>query len=254
MIFKSGQSREQDPDLTLHSNNIKIDPIGESHAEKSIKFLGINLDDKLSWKYHINSINKKIANANFTINQMKNILPIRLLKNLYFALIHPHLLYGISLWGGCATKYIKKTITLQKRAIRTINKAKYNSHSEPLFKKCNILKLQDLHKQQIQLFMYDWKYSKLPKSFDNFFTYTHSVHPNITNRQSRDLLIQKPKNNFCANLPSFKFPKLWNDLKQELKEIRSKPSFKRKSVHHFVKNYSSDVQCNYSYCPKCSNL
>ena len=38
-------------------------------------------------------------------------------------------------------------LLLQKRAIRAINKAKYNSHTEPLFKRSKILKLNDLYEQ-----------------------------------------------------------------------------------------------------------
>ena len=49
-------------------------------------------------------------------------LPGSLLRKLYFALDHPHLNYGILSWGN-AGQLLRKTITLQKRAIRSINKA-----------------------------------------------------------------------------------------------------------------------------------
>ena len=43
-------------------------------------------------------------------------------------------------------------LLLQKRAIRTINKANYNSHTDPLFKRSKILKLNDLY----ELFVNDF--------------------------------------------------------------------------------------------------
>ena len=46
-------------------------------------------------KRHMNEINKKVSRALFSIKQVKNILPLESLRTLYFALIHPHLLYEI---------------------------------------------------------------------------------------------------------------------------------------------------------------
>ena len=92
----------------------------------------------------------------FTINKVRNILPKQSLKTLYYALIHPHIMYGITIWGNANSIALKKTIQLQKRALRTINKTSYNSHTDPLFKENNILKIQDLYEQQIMLFMHGW--------------------------------------------------------------------------------------------------
>ena len=55
----------------------------------------------------------------FAIKQVANLLPGSLLRNLYFVLVHPHLKYGILSWGN-AGRLLRKTITLQKRAIATI--------------------------------------------------------------------------------------------------------------------------------------
>ena len=52
---------------------------------------------------------------------------------------------------------IKKIITLQNRAIRTINKVWYRSHTEPLFKSNQILKFEDMYTMQISIFVYDLK-------------------------------------------------------------------------------------------------
>ena len=51
---------------------------------------------------------------------------------------------------------------LHKRAIRVINNKRYTSNTDPLFKKSKILKIEDLFQYQAALFMYDYKYEKLP--------------------------------------------------------------------------------------------
>ena len=65
-------------------------------------------------------VNKKISGALFSIKQAKNILPKASLRTLYFALIEPHLSYGILVWGNANKKTLHRTEMLQKRAIRTV--------------------------------------------------------------------------------------------------------------------------------------
>ena len=63
--------------------------------------------------------------------------------------------------------------SVQKRAIRTICKLKYRDHTEPLFKKENILKVNDVFKLHVNLFMYDYRQNHLPESFNNFSLITY---------------------------------------------------------------------------------
>ena len=77
-------------------------------------------------------------------NRVKNLLPHTALKSLYYTLIHSHMTYGIHAWGNASS--IAKLFVLQKRAIRIINNNKYRTHTEPLFKSENILKITDLYK------------------------------------------------------------------------------------------------------------
>ena len=62
-----------------------------------------------------------------------------------------------------------RSFMMQKRAIRIINNAPYNGHTEPLFKKSRILKLYDLYEYQCIMFMFDYRSMNLPKSFEGVF-------------------------------------------------------------------------------------
>ena len=145
----------------LHINNIPLTQVGTNFQEQTIQFLGIYIDEKLSWKRNISQICSKMARSIFFINKVKNILPTSALKILYYALVHCHIIYGIMVWGGAQT--INKICILQKRAIRTICKHKYRDHTEPLFKKENILKINDVFKLHVNLFMYDYRQNHLPE-------------------------------------------------------------------------------------------
>ena len=133
-------------------NNVSLTRIGNYCLETSTKFLGILIPENLSWK-HISYLNSKISKTLFTIKQVKHFLPYDSLKKLYSTLAESHLSYGIMAWGNASKSTKYKTLLLQKRAIGAINKANYNSHTEPLFKRSKILKLNDLCNSKLSYFM-----------------------------------------------------------------------------------------------------
>ena len=97
------------------------------------KFLGVMIDDKLTWNAHLNKVyNKLLANKRLLMNS-KNLLPEFCLRKIYFAHIYSHLTYGISVWGTmCLKSYQKILYQLQQccvatmcRSLETVNAA-YN--------------------------------------------------------------------------------------------------------------------------------
>ena len=59
----------------------------------------------------------------------KTKLTIPNMKQLYYSLIHPHLTYGVTLWGSAFKYELNKIIKAQKKAIINICKAQYNEHT-----------------------------------------------------------------------------------------------------------------------------
>ena len=45
------------------------------------------------------------------------------LKTLYYSLVYPYLLYGITLWGADYHTYLSKLVIMQKKIIRIITGA-----------------------------------------------------------------------------------------------------------------------------------
>ena len=172
------------------------------------KFLGIYLDTHLTWKRHIERISAKICSAIFAINRARNFLSKHALRCLYFALVHNHLTYGIHVWGNSMT--IKKIITLQKRAIRTINKVWYRSHTEPLFKSNQIQKFEDMYTMQISLFVCDLNNDLLPKSFRNVLSQNCLARHGIITRQNNLIPQSRPRTTFSSKLPKHNFTRIWN--------------------------------------------
>ena len=62
-------------------------------------FLGVNLDDKMTWNSHINKIASKISRTVGLFNKIRHFLPLATLRILYCSLILPYLNYGNLSWG-----------------------------------------------------------------------------------------------------------------------------------------------------------
>ena len=60
----------------------------------SIKYLGIYLDEHLNWKTHIAHVQGKLTKNLGILNQLRNYLNLKMLRQLYSTLIYPYLNYG----------------------------------------------------------------------------------------------------------------------------------------------------------------
>ena len=63
---------------------------------------------------------------------------------------------------------------MPNKILRIINNKGYTAHTDPLFKKSEILKLKDLYECEVCLFRHDYKNNKLTISFTEIFTRNHN--------------------------------------------------------------------------------
>ena len=73
----------------------------------NVIFLGIHINENLSWKRHISQLNSKIPRASFA-NQVNNVLPR---DNIIFGLNSTHINYGILAWGMASLSEYNKHLT-----------------------------------------------------------------------------------------------------------------------------------------------
>ena len=86
-------------DLSLTLNNVNIE------TPKVAKYLGIFIDDNLSFKSHIYYLESKLSRSVGVISRLRYFLPSSTLINLYYSLIHSHLLYGLPVWASTYKTY-----------------------------------------------------------------------------------------------------------------------------------------------------
>ena len=76
------------------------------------KFLGIWLNDNLSWEAHVRQLSIKIKHNLILLKRDKNFLTKSILLPIYSGHVHSHLKYRIILWGSMLT--MSQTSQLQK--------------------------------------------------------------------------------------------------------------------------------------------
>ena len=131
--------------------------------------------------------------------------------------------------GQYLQNYLKSSNSPTKKAVRIITFSHFQSHTSPIFKKLNLLKLSDIVKLHTILFMHQYYNDRLPKAFNDFFSLVKHKH-----RHTYTLPLIRTNH----GLHSLRFygPKLWNSVDEELKTL-SISSIKSKLQLHFISEY-----------------
>ena len=188
--------------------NLKIEEQVLTRVIKS-KFLGVIIDDQLTFKDHVAHISSKVAKGIGIICKARSVLNTDSLLSLYYAFIYPHIAYCNQIWGNIPVTNLNKLIVLQKRAIRIICGVHPRTSTAPLFEDLNILNMAQINKYLVGQMMYRYHIGELPDVFSNFFMYNRSVHHYDT-RQSNQLHL--PKFKTCLGMRSLAYwgAELWN--------------------------------------------
>ena len=120
----------------------------------SYKYLGITIDSKLNFKTHIEKITFKISRSVGILNKLRYILPTSSLADLYFAFVHSHFLFGLTIWGSTFPSYLDKLQKFQNKAVRIITNSQIRTPITPKFHKLGILKICDLYTYEIAKIMH----------------------------------------------------------------------------------------------------
>ena len=169
MLFSNRSATAPHLDLLLCNQ-----PVVNVH---STKFLGLLIDDKLTWKNHIQLVEKKLSTANFIIRNIRYKINQTTALKIYDTLISSFLTYCNILWGNTCKTYLVNIYRLQKRALRVCCEIK-NLCSDVLFNTCNKLVLHNINKLQIAMLVHRYYYNvcDLPDSIIALFVKVSNIH------------------------------------------------------------------------------
>ena len=155
--------------MSINDNNIR--------QVKNITFLGIGLDQFLTWCNQLDLITKKIIKCVAIISRIQHFTNLNSLKLIYYALVYPYLTYGNLIWGNTYKSRFQKFVNVQKKIVRLMTFKSYFNHSKPIFNDLQILNLYQINYYLTSLFMIRYFHlQNLPELFVNNFLTNKKIH------------------------------------------------------------------------------
>ena len=144
MIYAKKNKRYRGNEDNLYINGQKLEKV------KEIKFLGVIINDKLTWDDHKIYIKKKIAKNLGILYKSRRIMGTKDLLNMHNCFVLPYLLYCLPLWGGSINAKDDIIVKIQNKVLRVLFKTK---RSEKAWKISDetIVPIKELGKPDLRL-------------------------------------------------------------------------------------------------------
>lgn len=199
---------------------------------RSIKYLGIVIDEKLDWHEHVQKLKIKLRAGLACIAKLKKSVTARTLKAVYGCIIETHLRYGILAYGAAFPTTLKPLQTLQNVCLRKILAAQQTDSTESLYTRAEIHTLKQLY--------YTTLLTKMHIKDDN--TRKHLIdahrpsHTYSTRRAASDSVIPtvvrlERTRRFYTNI----YVRLYNILPTSIKTLgETKISHRKKVIREYI--------------------
>ena len=195
--------------------------VQEINIVKQTKYLGIYLDERLTWNFQLDQIKSKLSGNCGLLAKLRYFAKTDLLKTVYFVIFNSILRYAIQVWGQHRNQTIKEIEQIQEKAIRIMSCKPKNEPTNPLFRNLKIMKFKDILAYNNCIFVHDQLNENLPERFCNFFTTAPAQH-NYNTRDSRNVTIIKSiTNSVTHGLSSVKHKAAsdWNTIIKHINTI-----------------------------------
>lgn len=214
--------------VELSIENVKLERV------QQYTFLGVKIDQNLSWKSHINHVRSKTARTLGILRKTRYGLNLRSLFLIYCTLLLPYLTYCVETWGNTYKTNLNPLSIMQKKAIRIVHNMGYTHHTNKLFLKSKTLKLLDIVELKTTQIVYKARNNLLPGNLQKLFKeregryeYRHAL--NFQQPKARTTL-----KGMCISVQGVK---LWNGLPDEIKISKNIYYFKKMFIKSKLEEY-----------------
>jgi hypothetical protein len=205
---KYGKSKDDDVNVIIGSTAIE--------QSCSVKFLGVLVDENLSWNDHINYLNNKLSSNIFALRMISKLGNRLLTRAVYFGMIISHIQYSILLWGASSKQNLESIFKLQKKAIRYMVGIKSTDSCKEYFKDLKLMTVPAIYIYETILSI---KRDNVKKNA-NFHDY------NTRNRNGRHVEVHRTA--LYESKPSFIGAKFMEKLPQYIRDCVLVEDFKKR--------------------------
>ena len=203
----------------------------------SYKYLGVFIDDKLSWEPHIDYVCQKISKTCRFLTKLRHYLDTPMLRTVYYALVFPYIRYCNTSWGNAAQIHMEKLNRLHNKVIKIIAFAPYRgSDVTQIFFDLELLPTDEIYTLEVGKLMYKYKQNLLPKVFDGYFTTVSQTHGHFTRSSARnDYRAPQARSNYGLNRLKNEGVKIWNGFSAEIRNSGN--------IKQFITNVKTNLLC-----------
>ena len=162
----------------LVPGNVKNNRINQFKKETEVKFLGIYIDEGLTWNLHLNYICKKVSKSVGIMYRFCFFLSSNTKIYLYYTLIYHYLTYCTTVWTSTYiyVTNLNRILLLQKRVVRAVINSNHLAPSAPLCAQLNMLDIFKGNSLYIAQFIFFYHHRLLPSPFLNRFLTSGQIH------------------------------------------------------------------------------
>lgn len=129
---------------TCLKQNINVCTCTRIHKVDSIRYLGVILDNTLSFKEHINSLSTRLRKLIYVFRTLRLVTDEKLRKVIYFALAQSLLTYCITSWGGASKHTILELERTQRAILKVSSFRPFLYPTSLLYKEAKVLTVRQL--------------------------------------------------------------------------------------------------------------
>ena len=220
------------------NDSIKIRGVN-IEQKKCVKFLGVLIDDRLSFSNHIQHVIGKVSKSCGMLHKLKNYVTAELLRSIYYALVYPYLNYAISVWGASSLTCLSKLCKLQDRCIKNVGQP----DGPPvcgLYELLKILPLKDIYKYSILIKFFQYKTQQNNLHFYLKLCEIDTTHDHNTRlTASAGLRMPAISKAICSRSFFVQAVGAWNSLPGAIRLIEHPTSFRSALRNHLLNNLNT---------------
>ena len=227
-----------------HQNRLKVNPCktelvffgadrSESVSEFSVKFagavvkpsrkvkiLGVILNSRLQWEDHVSLVVQRCYSTLAGLSKFSHRLPSSVKQLIIEALVFPHIIYCLTVWGGCHQSQRHRIQKVLNHGAQIVFGASRRTHVTPLMTQLKWQSLDSLIAERDVITVHKLLCgSEAPVNLRHMLTYRHQVSARSTRAAETGLLqlprvrSERARRSFC-----YRAAKTWNTVPAVVRE------------------------------------
>lgn len=216
-------------------NDILIDNVAIDIVDE-IKYLGLIIDNKLSFKSHLNYICKKIGKKLYFFSIIRKNLSVMSAIKIFNVMLKPHFEYCASILFTFNAEMMNRLQKLQNRGMRTILKLNRYTSKTFMLEALKWMSVSQKIKMSVLILVYKIKNKMLPTYLTNRLVYVDDIHHHYLRNKS-NFRLNFFCNNKTQNMLMYNGLKLYNELPNSLKFEQNFKKFKKALIKYVKETF-----------------